>query len=184
MTEENKKRIDMSLVLPIGLILIEVIAVIGLMVLGYEIPKFLSSFLIFLDIFLVLQIAQQLLLKHQIKKATLETKRAIELADSDQPMEAIKTWKDVILSLPKEKYLDALARMGKIYQAQEMTNAVQKVKDIHAESIALFDLSQNIKRTSQKDQHDFQSMTSKLRQMVQELPEENAQTISIEKPKE
>ena len=69
MTEENKKRIDMSLVLPIGLILIEVIAVIGLMGFFYEISEFLSAFLIFLGIFLVLQIAQQLLLKQQIKKA-------------------------------------------------------------------------------------------------------------------
>ncbi len=184
MTEENKKRIDMSLVLPIGLILIEVIAVIGLMGFGYEISEFLSAFLIFLGIFLVLQIAQQLLLKQQIKKAATGAKRAVELADSDQPMEAIKAWKDVIFSLPKEKYLDALARMGKIYQAQEMTNAVQKVKDIHAESIALFDMSQNVRRTSQKDRHDFQSRTSKLRQMVQELPEKNTQTISIEKPED
>ena len=171
MGKETKKHFDYALLLPIALILIEIIVAALLPIFGYEIPEFLSIFLIFLGVYLLMQIAQQLLMKQQLKKGAAGLEKAIQLAGSAQYAEAIKTLKEIIFFLPREQYLEALAKLEEIYLAQKMPDAVQEIKHIQSESLALFDILKTANRISRSDRRSTQTRTSQLRKQIKALPE-------------
>jgi len=169
------KKIDiqknLSLLLPALVILLEVIVIVVLVTLGYEITQFLLFFFILLGIFLIAQIGQQLYTRWRLKQAIQKLDHAQELLESGQPLEAIKLWKRLLLSLPRDKYLVVLSKMKAVYQDQNMTEAVQQVSAVHSESKKFFSMTQDVKKVTHKDRRAWQNQAYKLRKMINALPE-------------
>ena len=182
MRQENIKQLNLSLLLPVGLLLLEIVAVIVLIASGYKITEFLLTFFILLGVFLIFQITRQLFTTWRVKRAVKQINAADELADSDQPLEAIKIYKNNLLSLPRERFLNVLFKMQRIYEEQNMIAAIQQVKAIHSESIEFFEMTQNIKRASYKDRRNWQARAIELRNMIKSLPVEKGQSLSDTKP--
>jgi hypothetical protein len=184
MVKEDKKQVDLSLILPFGLVLFEIITVVVMLALGYTISGFLAAFLVFLSVYLILQIVRQLLVRLQTKKAISGISKAAELVDSGQPMEAIKQWKKVIFNLPREEYVKALAKMEELYRAQDMTPAVQKTRDIRSMTFALINMRNGTQNMIFTKQRDFLSRVSALHKMIQDLPEDNSRIAPVQNPEE
>jgi hypothetical protein len=174
----NKTSINWALLLPIGLLLLEAIAVIVLIISGYEISQVLFFFLIFLAIFLVFQIFRQLSTLWRVKHASSQLMQAQALIDSDQPMEAIKLLKEALFSLTESDYLSALKLMEQTYAKENMDDAVAQINAIHTESVHLFDMRKQVQRFTQQDRHNWQVQADKVRKMIQGLPEETGQSLS------
>jgi isoprenylcysteine carboxyl methyltransferase (ICMT) family protein YpbQ len=109
---QNKTSINWALLLPIGLLLLEAIAVMVMITSGYEISQVLFFFLIFLAIFLVYQIIRQLSTLWRVKLASSQLTQAQALIDSDQSFLAITLLKEALFSLPESDYLSALKLLG------------------------------------------------------------------------
>ena len=184
MTEENNNRINLALLLPLGLLIIEIIAVVVLLGSGYEISEFLFIFLSFLALFLIYQISRQVWVGRQMKKAIAGMEKAKGLIDTKKPLEAIKQWKKILLNLPQEEYLDVLTRMEKIYDSQEMTKAVQQIRAIQSESIEFFQMTKVAKNLTQKDRRKWQTQAFELQKMIRALPVKKGQDLSDVKPDE
>ena len=178
MTEQNKTSINWGLVLPIGLLILEAIAVTVLILSGYEISQTLFFFLIFLAIFLAYQIFRQLSIVWRVKNASSQLTQAQAMIDANRPMEATKLLKEALFSLPKVEYLSALKFMEDIYEKQNMDDAVAQTKAVYAESIHLFDMGKQSKRFTQADKHNWQVQADKVRNMIQGLPEASEQSLS------
>lgn len=184
MTDQNKNRTNLSLLLPLGLLLVEVIAIVILLATGFEINQTMIFFFFLLGIFLLWQIGRQLITQYRVKQAVKKTREADSIAESGRPMEAMKIWKKLLLSLPRDKYLETLSKMEKVYKNQEMEEAVQQVKAIHSESLEFFDMTQNIKRITAKDRRKWQARAYELRKMISALPEEKGQSLVDVKPEQ
>lgn len=184
MKEKNNNRVNLALLLPLGLLIIEIIVVVVLLGSGYEISEFLFIFLIFLALFLLYQISRQLWIGWQMKKAIAGLERAEELADSGKPLEAIKQWKQILLNLPQEKYLDVLHRMEETYDTQDMTKAVQQVRAIQSESIEFFEMTKVAKNFTPQDRRKWQARAYELQKMIKALPVKKGQDLSDVKPDE
>lgn len=178
MTQENKKQHNLSLLLPAGLLLLEIVAVIVLLASGYEITEFLLTFFILLGLFLLFQVARQLFTTWRVNRSFKRINAADEFAESGQPLEAIKIYKKNLLSLPKEKFLNVLFKMRRIYEEQNMVEAVQQVKAIHSESLEFFEMTKNRKRASYNDRRNWQARAIELRNMIKALPIEKGQDLS------
>jgi len=184
MTDQNKKGPNLTLLLPLGLLLVEVIAIVVLLLTGFEINQTLIFFLALLGIFLLWQVGRQFFTQWRVKQAIKKASEADSIAEAGRPMEAMKIWKKLLLSLPRDKYLQTLANMEKVYKDQEMEEAVQQVKAIHSESLEFFDMTQNIKRITPKDRRKWQARAYELRKMISALPEEKGQSLSDVKPEQ
>lgn len=182
MTDQNQKRPNLSLLLPLGLLVVEVIAILVLLLTGFEITQSLIFFFVLLGIFLLWQVGRQLLTEWRVKQAIIRAREAESIAESGRPMEAMKIWKNLLLSLPREKYLETLSKMEKTYKDQEMDDAIQQVKAIHSESLEFFDMTQNTKRITPKDRRKWQARAYELRKMISALPEKKGQSLSDVKP--
>ena len=112
---QNKSSINWALLIPLGLLLLEAIAVMVMITSGYEISQVLFFFLIFLAIFLVYQIFRQLSTQWRVKHATSQLTQAQALIDSDKPLEAITLLKEALFSLAESDYLTALNLMNDTY---------------------------------------------------------------------
>lgn len=178
MTEENKKGINLNLILPAGLLLLLVIVFVVLVVAGYQITQFLFYFFLLLGIFLVFQVAKQLITEWRVKQAIKKIDDADLLAESGQPMEAIKLWKNLLLSLPKDQYLEVLRKMEETYQDQNMTKAVEQVKAIFSESLTYFKMAKGADRGTPKDKQDWRTRAYELRNMIKALPEAPDQNLT------
>jgi transcriptional regulator of acetoin/glycerol metabolism len=172
MTESNRKQPNWPLLLPIGLLIVEITVVIVMLALNYTITQYLFFFLLLLALFLVYQIGKQLLMNRRLKKMVNEMVAAKELADSGKPMEAVKEWKKLLLALPREAYLEALNQLEDVYKQMEMPQAVKQVKTIHSESIEFFNATENIQRMSIQDRQNLQTRSNQIRDMIRALPEE------------
>jgi hypothetical protein len=175
---KNKTSINWALMLPIGLLLLEAIAVLVLITAGYQINQVLFFFLIFLAIFLVYQISRQLSIQWRVKHASSQLMQAQALIDSEKPMEAIKLLKEALFSLPESDYLSALKLMEQTYTKENMGDAVTQINAIQSESIQLFDMRKKAQRFTQQDKHDWQVQADKVRKMIQGLPDEMEQSLS------
>ena len=184
MTDQNKKRPNLSLLLPLGLLLVEVIAILVLLLTGTEITQSLIYFFVLLGIFLFWQVGRQLLTEWRVKQAINKAREADSIAKSGRPMAAMKIWKKILLSLPRDKYLDTLSKMEDTYKDQGMKEAIQQVRAIHSESVEFFNMTQNIKRITPKDRRNWQARAYELRNMISALPEEKGQSLSDVKPEE
>jgi hypothetical protein len=172
MTESNRKQPNWPLLLPIGLLIVEITVVIVMLALNCTITQYLFFFLLLLALFLVYQIGKQLLMNRRLKKMVNEMVAAKELADSGKPMEAVKEWKKLLLALPREAYLEALNQLEDVYKQMEMPQAVKQVKTIHSESIEFFNATENIQRMSIQDRQNLQTRSNQIRDMIRALPEE------------
>ena len=178
MTENNKKRLNLPFILPLLLLIVEIVVVLVLQGTGYEISDFSYVFLLFLGFFLIYQITRQFWMEWRIKKAMLGLKIAEELTAADKPMEAIKQWKAILLNLPEEYYLDTLSKIEEVYESQNMTKAVQQIKNIQSESIEFFELTRTAQRITLEKRGEWQSRVFELHKMIESLPVEKEQDLN------
>lgn len=174
MAETKKNQPNWPMLLPIGLLVVEIIVVVALLALGYEITQYLFFFLILLALFLLYQIGKQLIMNRRLKKMISEIAAAKELAGSGQYLEAVKEWKRLLLMLPRETYLEALDQLEDSYTRLEMPQAVSQVRTIHSESIEFFSATENIQKMSMQDRQKLQKRSNQIRDMIRALPEEQA----------
>lgn len=178
MSETKKKRIDMLLILPAGLLLLEGIILIGLLAAGYEIKQSFMYFLILLAAFLIFQIGRQLSTRLRVQKSIGKVEDGKALVDSGKPFEAIKLWKGLLLSLPRDKYLAVLDMLEETYREENLTDGVQQAKAIRNESLNFFEMTKNPQHTTSNDRKEWQAKAMKLRRMVKALPTEPGQDLS------
>jgi len=178
LTENKFKRLNGSLLLPIGMLVMEGIVFLVLLATGYEISPLLRNFLLILGAFLVYQIGRQILILINMSKAVSQIDEGDQLVESGQPMRAIKLWKDSLIKLPRQQYQAVLSKLEATYQQENMRHAVQQVKAIRSESDALFSIANEAKRLTAKDRNDWQARSLKIRDMIQALPVEKGQSLS------
>jgi hypothetical protein len=178
MQNKKNKKIDWLLILPAGLLLIEAIIVVVLLATGYEITQPMMFFLILLAAFLAFQVWRHLSIRIRVQKAVAKIDEGKALIDSGQPVKAIRLWKELLLSLPRDKYLDVLNMLEDIYGEQKMNEAVQQVKAIRSESLNFFEMTKNSQKATTKDRKDWQARALKLRKMIKALPTEPGQDLS------
>ncbi len=181
---ESKKRINLQLILPVLLLVIEIVVVIVLLVSGYEFTSYLPFFLILLGVFLANQIVRQGMIAWKVKKATSEVNSGDSLVEEGKPMAAIKIWKNALMELPKDLYLSTLQKMEKVYEDQSMEAGVQQVKAILTESNRFFAMTQLAKRSTPQDRQQWQAKAYELRNMIKALPEEKGQDLVDTPPTE
>ena len=178
MVNNTKRKIDWLLILPAGLLLIEGIIVIVLLATGYEITQPMMFFFILLAAFLAFQVWRHLSTRIRVQKAVAKIDEGITLVDSGEPFEAIRLWKELLLSLPRDKYLDVLNKLEDTYGEQNINEAVQQVKSIRSESLNFFEMTKNPQKATAKDRKDWQARALELRKMIKALPTEPGQDLS------
>lgn len=172
MAENKKSQPNWPLLLPIGLLVVEIIVVVIMRLSGFAISQYLFYFFIILGFYLLYQIGKQLILQMRVRNALNKLVEAKQLADSGKPFEAIRAWKILLLQLPRDKYLEVLTLIEETYQQLGMTKAVQQTKNIHSESIEFFELTGQVQRATNQDRQDWQLQANELRNMINDLPEE------------
>ena len=178
MTNNKKRRINWPLILPAGLLLIESIIVVVLLATGYEIDPLMMFFFILLAAFLAFQISRQLLTRIHVRRAVGKIDDAKALINNGQPYKAISLLKELLLRLPRDKYLDVLTILEEAYADQNMNNAVQQIKAICSESLNFFEMTKNPQKATAKDRKDWQARALGLRKMIKALPTEPDQDLS------
>ncbi|MCB2210410.1 hypothetical protein KQH62_05910 [bacterium] len=174
MAKTDKNQTNWPLLLPVGLLVVEIIVVIVLLAMGYEITQYLFFFFVLLALFLLYQIGKQLVMNRRLKKMINEMVAAQELADSGQYLEAVKEWKRLLLLLPREAYLEVLNNLEDAYTQLEMPKAVSQVRTIHSESIEFFSATDEIQKMNMQERQELQKRSNQIRDMIRALPEENA----------
>jgi len=178
MTTNTNKKLDINLLLPAGLLILEITAVVVLLVLGYEINIFLIYFLVLLSVFLFYQIFKQWMVRRLIKQAIRKLDDADEASKSNRPTEAMKIIKEVLLSLTRENYLIALSKLEAVYEKEQMKDAVQQTIAIREKSLELFKINETVTKASPNDRRDWQARAVELRDMIDALPVEKTDTES------
>jgi len=182
MAENNQQRLNLRLILPIALLLVELIVVIVLLVAGYEITTLLTYFFILLAVFLIYQIGRQLILRWRIQRAITKIEDADKLAQAGHTLDAIRLWKSLLFSLPRDHFLSVLSKMKGAYQNQGMEEAVQQINAIHSESVEYFQMINTVEKPTPKDRRDWQARAFELQNMIKALPTEPGQDLSDTKP--
>lgn len=178
MTEKKKNNVDWLLILPASLLLIEGIIVVVLLASGYEINQPMMFFLILITIFLAFQVWRHLLTRLRVKRAIGKIDDGKALVESGQPFKAIKIWKEVLLSLPRDKYLDVLSMLEETYANQNINEAVQQVKAIRSESLNFFEMTRTPKKATANDRKNWKARALELRKMINALPTKPDQDLS------
>lgn len=178
MSEKEQKQFNMLLVLPAGLLLLEGIIVIVLLALGYEINQSLLFFLVLLAAFLIFQIGRQLSTRLRVQKAIGKVEDGKAMVDSGHPFKAIKLWKNILLSLPRDKYLEVLTLLEKTYEEQSINAALQQVNAIRSESYNLFEKTKIPKNATAKDRKEWRTKALEIKSMIKALPTEPNQDLS------
>lgn len=178
MTDNKKQKINWPLILPAGLLLIESIIVVVLLATGYEIDPLMMFFFILLAAFLAFQTSRQLLARIHVRRAVGKIDDAKALIDNRQPYKAISLLKELLLRLPRDKYLDVLTILEETYADQNMDEAVGQIKAIHFESLNFFEMTKNPQKATAKDRKDWQARALELRKMIKALPTEPDQDLS------
>lgn len=177
MDQKNKKQFNPTLIVPIGLLTLIVIVMVVFLIIGYEINTSIVFFFLLLSAFLVIQIIKQVKTRYQVKKAVKDIQKADELAMQGDSMSAIKAWKNLLLTLPKEQYLSVISKLEAAYQKENMDNAVEQTRAIKSKSLKFFNSVQNSKKVSSKDRQEWQTQVKEIRTMVTALPEEPEQSL-------
>jgi hypothetical protein len=178
MSETKKKRTDMLLLLPAGLLLLEGIIVVIFLATGYEIKESFLYFLLLLAAFLIFQIGRQISRRLRVQKSIGKVEDGKALVETGQPFEAIKLWKELLLSLPRDKYLEVLDMLEATYENENLAAGVQQIKAIRNESLNFFEMTKNPQRTTANDRKEWQTQALKLRKMVKALPTEPDQNLT------
>mgnify|MGYP001097942449 CR=1 FL=1 len=170
MTQETKIKVKLDILLPAGLLGIEIVVVSGLLIGGYQLPQLVSTFFVFSGIYCLYQIVRQLMTQFQVNQAINRIKDAEKLAAEGHLVEAVRLWKSLLLKLPKEQFLSVLSKMKRTYHSLGMDKAVQQIKTIHSESMEFFKKVGKVDRPTKQDQQEWQDRAFKLRKLIQDLP--------------
>jgi hypothetical protein len=172
MAERKDTQPNWPLILPIGLLIIELIVFVVMRLTSFTISEYLFYFLILLGFYLLYQIGKQLLILVRVRGTMKKLSEAKHFAESGHPLKAIREWKKLLLQLPKKKYLEVLASMEETYQALGMMEAVRQTKNVHSESIEFFALTGQDKRPTNNERKEWQLRANEIRKMIKDLPEE------------
>lgn len=178
MSETKKKRTDMLLFLPTGLLLLEGIIVVILLATGYEIKESFLYFLLLLAAFLIFQIGRQISRRLRVQKSVGKVEDGKALVDTGHPFEAIKLWKELLLSLPRDKYLAVLDMLEETYENENLAAGVQQIKATRTESLNFFEITKKPQRATADDRKAWQTKAMELRKMVKALPTEPDQSLT------
>lgn len=184
MTNENKRQLDLSLLLPLSLLILEVVAINILIAAGYEIPQFLLFIFILLAVFLVYRVGRQLFARWRIHRAITKIKEGQALADAGRHRQAIQLWKSLLFTLPQDQFLDVLQRIEAVYNHKNMEDAIQQVQAIHSESRDFFQMTRNLQKATPKDRRQWQAQAVELQNMIKALPEEPGQDLVDTQPEQ
>ena len=172
MTEKTKPSLNWALILPIGLLVIEIIVFFVMRIADLYISEFLFYFFILLALFLIYQISKQLTTTMRVQRALHKFKEAESLAQSGQHFAALRLWKRLLFSLPQDKYLQVLNLMEATYHNLGMAAGEQQVKAIRSESIEFFETARRTEKPTMQDRQNWQRKTLELRAMINALPEQ------------
>ena len=184
MNKANKSNLDLSLILPLTLLILEAVVIIVLVATGYEITQTLLILFILLGVYLIYQIGRQLVGRWRINQAVTKIKEGKALADAGQNLQALQLWKSLLYTLPEEQFSEVLQRMASAYKDENMQEAVQQVQAIQSASKDFFEMSRNLRKATQQDRRDWQAMAYELQKMIKALPEEPGQDLSDTIPEE
>jgi ABC-type multidrug transport system fused ATPase/permease subunit len=182
MTQENENALDLNLFLPLSLLILEVVAIVVLAATGYEITQFLMLAFILLGVFLIFQVGRQLFARWRNHQTVTKVQEGQALADAGENLRAIRLWKSLLFSLPKERFFDVLNRMKTIYEDENMEAAIQQVQAIQEESEEFYEMTRNLRKATTQDRENWKSQAFKLQKMIHALPEEPGQDLSDTKP--
>jgi len=182
MSEQSKLPLDLNLILPAALLILEVIAIIILVLTGYKITQFLLIFFILLGAFLVFQVGRQLFARWRIHQAVTKVKEGQMLADAGKNLRAVRLWKSLLFSLPEKGFFDVLQRIASAYKEEDMPEAVQQAHAIQAESRGFFEMTRNLRKATPKDRRNWKARALELQKMIKALPEKPGQDFTDTKP--
>jgi len=184
MDKENKSNLDLSLILPLALLILEAAVIIVLVASGYEITQTLIILFILLGVFLIYQIGRQLVGRWRINQAVTKIKEGQVLADAGKELQAVKLWKSLLYTLPEEQFTEVLQRIESVYENENMQEAVQQAQAIQSASKDFFEMSRNLRKATPQDQRDWRAKAFELQKMIKALPEEPGQDLSDTKPEQ
>ena len=172
MAGKNKNRINLPLLLPVAGLIIEGIVLLILVSYNVEISQSLTLFLLLIASLLLYQVVMQIIQLVKVNTAVKKSNDAKQWVESGREMDAIKEWKNQLLILPRDKYLENLDEAVNAYQKLGMQNGVQKTEHLIKSSHEFFDLVNNAKKATPAARQEWQDKSNALRKMVKELPEE------------
>ena len=178
MENDSNIKLDLRLLLPAGLLILETVAFIVLLVIGFEITPLMTFFFIIIGIFLSFQVSRQLALRVRVQKSLDRMKEGKKLIKEGHTFKAIKLWKELLSNLPKSEYKDVLDLLEETYGAQNMNAAVQQVKAIRSESLNFFEKTKNPQKATIHDRREWQTTALEIRKMIKALPTEPNQDLS------
>ena len=171
MDSPPKTKINWPLILPAVLLILDISAVVTLWLLNFFISPIFWGLSITISIFLMFQVTRQMLIRHRIRQAKAQLAQANNLAKKGAFLKAILIWKQTLLSLPTDHYLDILNRIHQAYLALDMPEAAEKTRKIKADSITIFEMINNIKKLSMIQRFALNQKILSLRESIQDLPE-------------
>ena len=172
MNEDKQRSLDLRLILPLSLLILEALAIIILVARGYEITQFLLILFILLGAFLVFQIGRQLVARWRVRQAMTKVKQGRALANAGINLQAIQLWKSLLFRLPKEHFFNVLQPMKTDYEDENMDEAIQQIRAILAESKTHFKLTNKLHKLTAQDQRIWHSKATELQKIIKALPGE------------
>ncbi len=168
---QQKTKQNWPLVFPTALLILDISAIVILSFLDFSIPPIFWGLSIIIGIFLLFQVTRQILIRHRISQAKARLMQANNLAKKGAFLKAIFIWKQTLLSLPTDHYLDILNRIHQAYLSLDMPEAAEKTREIKADSITIFEMIKNIKQLSMQQRFALNQKIVSLRESIQKLPE-------------
>jgi hypothetical protein len=159
------------LVFPAVLLILDISAIVILSFLGFSISPIFWGLSTSIGVFLMFQVTQQIWIRRRIRRTNAQLTQANLLTQKGEFIEAILVWKQTLLSLPTDHYLDILNHIQQAYLALDMPEAAQKTLEIKAESLTIFEMIKDIKRLSMQQRYALNQRILALRKSIQELPE-------------
>lgn len=171
MSDSAKKQINWPLLIPLGLLAIEIIVVLALYLFSVELNQNLIFFFSVLAIYLVYNVLRQLYSLYRAKFAVSRSKKAEQYAEAGQWPEAVKLWKKLLLNLPREEYLATIEKLQNVYRDLGMSEGVRQTKALHAESMDFFTLLEKTEEPTGQDRRKWQIKAQQLQNSIKALPE-------------
>lgn len=172
MSAQTKARLNWPLLMPAILLVFEVVAIITIRVMSYEITQLGHFFFIVIAIFLVFQFGKRLISFFRVRSAMRQLDAIDQLIESGQSLAAVKQCKRLLLNLPEDKYLEILSNMAKIYEREHMTEAANQARIVYAESVEFFNAISDDNQNKIFNMQDWKNQVITIRSMIQDLPEE------------
>lgn len=171
MAGKKSRNMNLPLLLPLGGLLIEVVVYLILRSYNIEISQSLLFFLVLIGGLLVYQVVMQIIQLVKVNVAVNKSEKVKALVDAGKGIEAIREWKNNLLVLPRDQYLETLDEVVNTYQKLEMPNGVKAAQDLIKNSHEFFEMVNSAEKATPETRQQWREKSNALRKMVQDLPE-------------